>query len=125
MPQAALREKFLGCARISLEQLLITSARPEDERNTDRLVTIFKDSCERDDQAHFLPAIIESSVLYQALHYSGLDAAQLRAHPPPVLKLPDGVKLRCLHGLHRVLAARQVLAPKDHWWNVELYEACM
>ncbi|KAL4744425.1 hypothetical protein BDW72DRAFT_91324 [Aspergillus terricola var. indicus] len=40
----------------------------------------------------------------------------------PHLLLPEGYRLRCLYGKHRVKAAEEALfSAEDHWWPVALY----
>ncbi|KAL5331286.1 hypothetical protein ACEPPN_000816 [Leptodophora sp. 'Broadleaf-Isolate-01'] len=39
----------------------------------------------------------------------------------PMLKFPTSCQLECLHGRHRIEAAREFLLPTDRWWVVDLY----
>ncbi|KAJ5183279.1 hypothetical protein N7492_000895 [Penicillium capsulatum] len=40
---------------------------------------------------------------------------------PPILNLPDNLKIRVLHGEHRMRAAERFLEPREKWWVVMLY----
>ncbi|KAK0247123.1 hypothetical protein LTR29_017846 [Friedmanniomyces endolithicus] len=85
-----------------------------DKANVDRLVNIFRlEGCQRDDPPHFVPGLIARESL-------GPEWQQLLE--PQRLSLPTSVVLRCLHGKHRILAAREVLPPHEQWWNVALYD---
>jgi len=46
-------------------------------------------------------------------------------HESPELGFWPGYQLECLHGRHRIQAAKQALLPPDKWWTVDLYLAGM
>ena len=72
-----------------------------------------------------MPAIIGQQQLANAMRDSGVSVQQLLAAGPlngyPSLEFPTGVKLECLHGLHRIEAGREFLLPTEKWWVVDLY----
>ena len=40
----------------------------------------------------------------------------------PELVFPNGYRLECLHGQHRIQAAQRIFLPaRDKWWTVALY----
>jgi Protein of unknown function (DUF3723) len=41
---------------------------------------------------------------------------------PPELLFPSRTSLRCLYGLHRVEAAKQLFQYPFRWWTVALYD---
>lgn len=120
--RAEIRTKFVGHAHVALSNLLYTSAREKSGRGVARLTSVFESDCDRADLSHSVPAIIDIEVLQEALTISGLNL--LAEEPTRLLRLPAGVKLRCLHGLQRLLAAEQALPPHDQWWPVALYASC-
>ena len=57
---------------------------------------------------------------------SEVSAEHLLSNPdndPPALRLPARHQLTCLHGRHRIQAARETLPPTEAWWTVDLYLA--
>jgi hypothetical protein len=72
--------------------------------------------------------MVEQSDLDDALLASDVSAERLLSNPdnnPPALKFAASYRLICLHGRHRIVAAREILLPTDAWWTVELYLAGM
>lgn len=121
-------ENFRGTARVNIRGLIFKPeySRDVDRKNVERLKRIFKrQGCLRLSPSNHVPAIISERDLEVALQCSGktlenlLDSAQ---DTPVKLELPPGYMLECLHGQHRILAARQILEPaKEEWWTVDLY----
>jgi hypothetical protein len=114
-------ENFRGTVCISLRRLRFEPeySRDVDKKNVERLKRIFaRQGCLR------LSLIINERDLKAALQCSGrtledlLNSAQ---DAPPKLTLPPGYMLECLHGQHRILAARETLEPQEEWWAVDLY----
>lgn len=121
------REKYRGTARIKLEVLHFRRNEPRelDQENLERLKECFKKGqCDRVLRNH-LPAVIDQSQLDKALRDSKVSAKTLLSNtdPHPHLEFPAGFQLYCLHGRHRVQAAREVLPPRERWWTVDLYVA--
>lgn len=115
-PSLAL-DYFLGVAHVRIEHLDFESGvRDYDERNVARLRDIFKlEKCQRDDPKHHIPALASSAILGDAWRGS---------EKPAELTLPRGQKILCLHGKHRIIAAREVLTERNQWWTVRLYDEC-
>ncbi|KAK6380192.1 hypothetical protein LTS17_005381 [Exophiala oligosperma] len=73
---------------------------------------------------HHVPAAVDQSDLDAALRTSNATAESLLNNldnDPPVLKFPQLHRLTCLHGRHRIQAARETLDPTDAWWTVDFY----
>ena len=121
-------DHYQGSAKIYLEDLKIRDD-PNNEfldpKNVARLVSIFElEGCLRLDRAHYIPVIIDSGTLEQALVQAELSKeALLNTEIPPELLLPFTTPAECLHGRHRLAAAKQVLLGDDKWWNVDIYTA--
>ncbi|KAH7330033.1 hypothetical protein BKA65DRAFT_404486, partial [Rhexocercosporidium sp. MPI-PUGE-AT-0058] len=121
------REKYQGTARIRLEVLHFPQNEPRelDQKNVERLKGYFeKGQCHRVGRNH-IPAVIDQAQLSEALRDSKVSAKTLlnNTDPHPELKFPVGSQLHCLHGRHRIQAARESLKPRDSWWTVDLYLA--
>jgi hypothetical protein len=121
------REKYQGTAQIRLEVLHFPQNEPRelDQKNLERLKGYFeKGQIDRVERNH-VPAVIDQSQLSEVLRDSKVSAKTLlnNTDPHPVLKFPVGSELHCLHGRHRIEAARQVLEPRESWWTVDLYLA--
>ena len=122
------RQKFArGRAKVNIANLEFHSdigpgQRRLDTKNVARLVGVFvKEGCLRLDSRNYIQAIIPNETLQESLQQSQLNAADLLlAGEPKMLKLGSW-KLQCLHGKHRIAAARQILDPFDQWWVVDLY----
>ncbi|KAH6675939.1 hypothetical protein B0J14DRAFT_375132 [Halenospora varia] len=121
------REKYRGTARISLEVLHFPRNEPWelDQENIERLKKCFeKGQCDRVLRNH-IPAVIDQSQLDATLRDSNVSAKRLlnNQDPHPLLEFPVGFQLHCLHGRHRIQAAREAFAPRQRWWTVDLYLA--
>lgn len=128
---------FRGIARVRLECLNFDSEdledledlkakdRDEDIKNVERLEEIFKTGgIWRLEPRHYIPAFIDKQTLDSAIQNSKTSLKDLLENPeefPPELKFPPNYHLECLHGRHRIEAARKVLTPKSNWWIVSLY----
>lgn len=125
--------KYRGTARVRLDTLHFQWNEPRElsRKNVERLKEIFggdKGCCEnvrRLDPRNHIPAVIEQSDLDTAILTSKVSLEGLLSNPdnPPVLKFAAGYRLACLHGQHRIQAARETLPPTDAWWTVDLYLA--
>lgn len=111
---------YIGCVKIKqLDQLIfdeidVFGARAFDEANIDRLIHRFEnEGCRRLDPDTWIPCEVSSS--QERIE-------ELDQHNPIEKDLPDGVKLHCFQGKHRIGAAREWLAPNDIWWNFEVYD---
>jgi hypothetical protein len=117
--------KFKGTARVSITHLDFPHpTRQIDEKIIRQLVRDFEgEGCIREEPSHRIPAVIDDSVLEEALEKIPLTAEAFKAKVdnPPFLNLRNGVKLECLHGQHRVLAAKEHLGASQWWWIVDIY----
>ena len=119
------REKYQGTARIKLEVLHFPQNEPRelDRKNVERLKGYFKKGqCHRVGRNH-IPAVIDQSQLSEVLRDSNVSVKTLLSNtdPHPMLRFPAGSQLQCLHGRHRIQAAREFLTPRESWWTVDLY----
>ena len=75
------------------------------------------------DLEYHIPVIINNSLLRESLQKSHIvNRDLLQQNVPPELDLPPDYSLRCLHGKHRIAAAKKFLyLPADKWWVVDLY----
>nr|KAK5449229.1 hypothetical protein LTR18_002318 [Exophiala xenobiotica] len=127
--------KYRGTARISLDvlQFVVDDDRPLDVKNVQRLVKIYqREGCRRQFVSNHILVVIDQACLDSALDLSRISAAALltrNTNDPaavgdyPQLQVPVGVRLTCLHGRHRIQAAREFLSPRDKWWIADLYLA--
>lgn len=119
--------QYRGTARVRLENLYFEWNQPRElsRKNVDRLKEIFRiESIRRLEPRHHVPAAVDQSDLDAALRTSNVTAENLLNNPdndPPVLKFPPLHRLTCLHGRHRIQAARETLDPTDAWWTVDFY----
>ncbi|KAK3669647.1 hypothetical protein LTR78_010464 [Recurvomyces mirabilis] len=106
---------FLCNAMINITQMdFEPGVRDFDEANVVRLLGIFKqEGCQRHDSATYVPAILVSGGLSR-LQHDGEALQDLRTQSP-------AFTVKCLHGKHRVLAAKRFLPSHDQWWPVTLY----
>ena len=120
---------FRGRAKVAISNLRFEDAyvhgtRPLDSSNIDRLEKIFElEGCLRLDPDHYVPAIINRDTFEKALRNSGLQHDLLNTSPdePKWLNLDPQSYLTCLHGRHRLAAARRFLDPSERWWVVDIY----
>ena len=121
------RLKYRGTAIIRLESLHFPcdATRELNRKNVDRLKKCFrKEGCRRLEVENHIPATIDESRLQEAVTASGFRSNDLLTNQRegyPELKLPPSYRLTCLHGQHRIQAAREVLAQRNAWWAVDLY----
>lgn len=120
---------FRGRARVPLEFLYFSEHTPRDldRGNVERLMGVYlEEGVRRLQHEHHIPAVVGKDDLLSAVRLSGLSLVNLlnssQANPPH-LTFPEGFRLRCLHGKHRIEAARlsACLQGQDRWWTVTLY----
>ena len=129
------KTRFQGTVRVSLQHLVFDPdllGRPKQQflqsKNVERLRNIFAiEGCHRLEPTHRIAALIsrqelqllerDSNLSQTALLHSNADAES----DLPMLIMPTGMRLRVLHGQHRLEAARKFLPSKDAWWAVDLY----
>jgi hypothetical protein len=118
---------FRGSAKIRLVHL-----KPDpdddftfDEKNVARLQDVFRlQGCLRLKVDHHVPAVISNEALEATLLAAGFQRQSLH-QPDSFLNLPLGeeVRLKALHGRHRLRAAEHFFCQdEDRWWVVDLYD---
>ena len=123
---------YQGTVRVSLQHLVFDPdllGRPKQQflhiKNVERLRHIFAtEGCHRLEPAHRIAALISRQELQILERVSNLSQSALRSNAEtdlPMLTMPAGMRLRVLHGQHRLEAARRFLSSKDAWWAVDLY----
>lgn len=89
-----------------------------DLKNVQRLLNIFElEGCLRMEPDNYVPALIPRALLPTVPKVAGGLADWMIE--PPVFDPPES--LYCLHGRHRIEAARQYLSLTGKWWVVYLY----
>lgn len=89
-----------------------------DQKNVKRLLNIFElEGCLRMEPENYIPALIPQSLLSVIPKVAG--GLQDWAVEPSMFDPPK--PLHCLHGIHRLEAARQHLSLSGKWWVVNLY----
>ena len=123
------RNNYTGTAIIRLEFWHFTcgEVRELDPNNVERLKKCFRtEGCHRLEIENHIPAIIDESLLNDALRASGKSRSELlcqNGESYVELKFLVGCQLACLHGQHRIQAGRESLPRRDAWWAVDLYLA--
>ncbi|RYN74723.1 hypothetical protein AA0120_g12233 [Alternaria tenuissima] len=120
---------FRGRAKVPLEFLHFSEHSPRDldRANVERLMGVYRDEgVKRLQHEHHIPAVVGKDDLLSAVHLSGLSLVHLLNSSQgnaPRLTFPEGFRLNCLHGKHRIEAAKRsaCLQGQDRWWTVTLY----
>ena len=122
------RLKFQGTARIGLHHLNFPrdDAKELHRKNVDRLKAIYQQhGCRRLEVQHHVPATVDDGSLNAAIAAAGISLTTLGRSPTangyPELVFPNGHRLECLHGRHRIQAGKEFLPARDQWWTVDLY----
>lgn len=118
-----LHNAFQGSARVNLSLIEIGPEWQLNNENVDALSRVFeKKGVYPLQRENHVEVKVSRANLERALRESGVTADELRQSEPasfPELKFA-GVQLDCLHGKHRVQAARRMLPP-FRWWIVDIY----
>ena len=115
-----------GSLRVRLSQLqFLHPIRPIDPTIIKALRRDFKaEGCLQHEVDCSIPAIIDDASLKSALAMLNVSAETFKSistgHPTK-FELPSNLKLKCLHGQHRILAASEYLPAGDRWWLVDIY----
>lgn len=124
---------FLGNVKIGLDQISFDSisrssvdliSHPDvDAKHVSELATALRASDERLDPSTYVPAIVDALEFQQYLAQFGIDKNQLGNPRDGLLqlRLPDKSSLLCLHGKHRIAAAKSLFSGEQRWWVVALY----
>jgi len=123
--EAEKRIKYKGTVRIRLKWLHFQRNRPRevDDNNIERLKANLRKDCRDLDERNHIAAVIDQQSLRTAEVLSGVSVRQLGKYPQggyPELVFPAGYQVDCLHGRHRILAAKELGL---EWWTVDLYLA--
>jgi Protein of unknown function (DUF3723) len=115
--------KYKGTAQVPIENLDFPHPyRQIDASIIERLKRDFEgEGCIR--TTNRIPAVIDGTTLQAQLQKLTLETEIFRAgssENPPRLSL-GSTKLECLHGQHRILAAREFLDASERWWIVDLF----
>ena len=119
------RRVFLGSVKYSLKHLVEdTTANPRqtDQKNIKRLLNIYRlEGCLRLELENHVPAVVSHDQYQRIVATLPKGELQLRDlyEEPPQANLAED--LVCLHGKHRLQAARRFLGLGDKWWIVDLY----
>lgn len=122
-----LRQQFIGTARIALSSLEFAEGRQIDPEIVNNLKVLFrKTGCRRHDPDNYIPAFITDREMRDALRITGLKQGSFKTPSKDgslhLLRIPEGTQTFCLHGRHRIQAAREFMrADTDKWWSVNLY----
>ncbi|PVH70499.1 hypothetical protein DL98DRAFT_436956, partial [Cadophora sp. DSE1049] len=106
--------------------------RRPDRQHVERVKRIFRTAgCRPLEINHHIPAVVSQQQLDAALEDARrrgrwkadvLPSNYATINAPdgyPELEFPSGIE--CLHGLHRIQAGKEWLAPTEKWWIVDLY----
>ncbi|KAF2229448.1 hypothetical protein EV356DRAFT_537224 [Viridothelium virens] len=128
-PFIARRKYYLGSARIRLRHLCFDNeyrgGRILDRKNIARLRRVFDvEGCHRDDPEHHVPVVIDPGLLNLVRDEARVEKSALFdiQRPLPNLRLSSDIRLTCLHGQHRVEAAKEYLDASDRWWTVDFFD---
>ena len=114
--------KHYGTARIKLDWLHFKNNRLNDKQVRDLRIRLGR-ACRRLDAQSHIPAIIDQQDFLNAIHISGLSEGLLPATSRSEfleLSFWSGYQLECLHGRHRIQAAKQALLRQDMWWTIDI-----
>jgi len=109
--------KYLGTARVQLKWLSFQN-NELDAKHVQVLKSSFQRDCRRLDVRNHIPAVIDQQNFGSALQLSGIPESQfLQSSHHQLLKLDfwEGYQLECLHGRHKIQAAKLALAPSNKW----------
>lgn len=123
--EAEKKIEFLGTARVALRWLHFTDGFIN-LKHVRKLQSIFRKDCQRIDVHNHVPAVIDQQYLARALREANISANVLLktvVKDLPNLDFWPGFQLECLHGKHRIKAAKDVLLLSDAWWIVDFYSS--
>ncbi|KAH6664606.1 hypothetical protein B0J14DRAFT_661200 [Halenospora varia] len=117
---------YKGSALVAISRLDFPHpCRQVDRKVIEQLKRDFKgEGCITEKPNNRIPAIIDDLTLQAVLEKLGTSAEAFRTASkdnPLRLQLDRDMKLECLHGQYRILAAKEFLLPQKRWWVVDLY----
>lgn len=120
-----IESRFIGTARAKISSLRFVQGRQINKRIVDRLTSVFQqERCRRYESENYIPVLLTKDNLKQVLKSSKLKKDALkRPSEDGTLHLLRAKKaqLLCLHGRHRIEAAKNFLPREDQWWTVRVY----
>lgn len=118
---------FLGVARLPIDSLNFEHEvfkkqhRPVSEKVVERLRSIFwREGCLRSESKNWIDALVDPQRFHSVLAQREQSQHDLRLGVKELPLLDLGL-VDCLQGVHRILAAGDVLNQNDRWWTVRLY----
>ncbi|KAF4227812.1 hypothetical protein CNMCM8980_000135 [Aspergillus fumigatiaffinis] len=115
---------FLGAAKVKLQHIDIGPKGRLDMAKVMRLRRVFRvNGIYPLQRENHVEVVISQSDLEQTLGQHGLTLQEFRGKDPGSYPTLDftGRPLKCLHGKHRIQAARDVLPSFRRWWIVDFY----
>lgn len=111
--------KFLGSFSIRLDQLQFLNE--VNRKHVKELKRIFRRAgCRPLEERKAIAAVIDKETMAITLRNAGV----LSDIDYPDLIFHQGYKLECMHGHHRIQAAREILLPGERdFWPVDLYSS--
>ncbi|KAG9232708.1 hypothetical protein BJ875DRAFT_380121 [Amylocarpus encephaloides] len=118
--------KYKGTAKVLIAHLDFPyPLRQENRKIVKQLKRDFEgENCNKENPTNRIPAIINESTLQVGLQKLGTSTEAFKiasTKNPPHLTLRSDIKLECLHGQYRILAAKEFLPPSEWWWILDLY----
>jgi len=114
------------------DYLKLNDLEQPDRERVEHVKRIFqKEGCSQLEVDHHIPAVVDQHridvALEDARRKDRWNASTLPSESAtinkkdgyPELEFPGGIE--CLHGLHRIEAAKECLLPNEKWWIVDLY----
>ena len=119
---AELDRHFQGYARVKLENIDFDSGRDLDDRQVKRLLHIFKQQgCQREDTTNAISILVAKTASGNGPTQQ--DSSGSGVHSVVSAQLPHlNSKVLCLHGKHRIYAARKFLKNDDRWWTAKVFD---
>ena len=113
---------FCGAFRIALCKLdqedVEANPRQLDRKNVQRLINVFAlEGCFRLEPDNYVAALLPHSLLTRVPRISTVPANG--DVMPPIFDPPE--PLQCIHGKHRIEAAKEYFALEGKWWVVNVY----
>ncbi|CZR64890.1 uncharacterized protein PAC_14790 [Phialocephala subalpina] len=119
---------LVGIVKVKLSTLSFLGGREIDPQITTNLIKIFtynSRGCDRNTEGNYIPAILNLADLQTILYVNGLAREHLNRtiydkSYRPLIHLGQA-QLNCLHGKHRIEAAKSILSHEEDWWIVKLF----
>lgn len=113
--EAEKKIEFLGTARVAIRWLRFADGFMN-PKHVQKLQSILRKDCQRIHAQNHVPAVIDPEHLARALREANISAnvlSKLALHNIPILEFWSGFRLECLHGKHRIKAAKDILPLSD------------